>query len=193
MVTDIPVDQLKIWTDGNMEAKRYEYFFYVDDLVIDLGAYQGEFAQKIYEMYGIRVLAVEPTTEILRLNGHSHITVIPKAAWIEAGTREFGGNAYWTSSTLEPTQKYSCFDILDILASPVALLKINIEGDEYEVLNRILQSGVQNHITNFQIQFHQVTGYNILYHHLAEELSKTHEKTWGVDWVWENWKLKSND
>ena len=142
-------------------------------------------------MYGVRVLAVEPTTEILRLNGHSHITVIPKAAWIEAGTREFGGNAYWTSSTLEPTQKYSCFDILDILQNPVALLKINIEGDEYEVLIGYFSPDYKKQITNFQIQFHQVTGYNILYHHLAEELSKTHEKTWGVDWVWENWKLKS--
>lgn len=188
---DIPADQLKIWTEGNWEERRYGYKLYHDDLLIDLGAYSGEWAAKMYNKFDTRVIAVEPTSAITHLHRHPGITVINKAAWTHAGVRSFGGNAYWTSANEGIQDKtYECFNVMEILDQSVAILKINIEGDEYPILWNILFHGKQLNIDNFQIQFHQVGNYQEEYDGIVKILSQTHEKTWGIDWVWENWKRK---
>jgi hypothetical protein len=72
------------------------------------------------------------------------------------------------------------------------LLKINIEGGEYEVLPRLISTGVIKGVDNLQLQFHklgpesesQMTAIQL-------QLSMTHELTWRYRWVWENWKRKS--
>ncbi len=188
MVTDLPIEQLKIWQEGNWEAKRYEYDLKPTDTVIDLGAYQGEFALKIHEKYGCEVIAVEPTSAIMPIAHKPWLTVINAAAWIEDGTRQFGGRAYWTTSQIEGTQVYPCFDVNKILNREIALLKINIEGDEMELLPHIFQRGLQKNIRNFQIQFHQIHGYLEDFLAITEILSITHHRTWNVDWIWCNWQ-----
>ncbi len=187
MVTDLPIEQLKIWQQGNWEAKRYEYDLKPTDTVIDLGAYQGEFALKIHEKYGCEVIAVEPTSAIMPIAHKPWLTVINAAAWIEDGTRQFGGRAYWTTSQIEGTQVYPCFDVNKILNREIALLKINVEGDEYSLLWRMIQTGKIENIKNIQIQFHQIDNYENEYEQII--LKETHHKTWGVDWIWENWEI----
>lgn len=39
-------EQLAIWQEQNLEYKRYEYDIKTGEVVIDLGAYQGEWSQK---------------------------------------------------------------------------------------------------------------------------------------------------
>ena len=104
MITDIDPILNKKWQDENWEPKRYQYNVRPGDTLMDLGAYQGEWAKKMYDTYDCKVIAVDPTPAILHFNGHSHITVINKAAWVENGKREFGGNAYYTSAHVEGKQ-----------------------------------------------------------------------------------------
>lgn len=52
------------WQVQNLEHLRYEYDLKPDDVVIDLGAYRGEWANEIRARYGCQVLAVEPTDAI---------------------------------------------------------------------------------------------------------------------------------
>jgi hypothetical protein len=191
MVTDLPTDQLKIWQEGNWEAKRYEYDLKHTDTVIDLGAYQGEFAQKIHDMYGCEVIAVEPTYAILGMGSKPWLTVINKAAWICEGSRIFYGNAYWTSTNIEHDgnpQLYECFDVNTILNREIALLKMNVEGDEYFILKHIFESGLYKNVRNFQIQFHQVKNYIPDFIGINNYLSKSYHRTWNVDWIWCNWQ-----
>ncbi len=188
MVTDLPIEQLKIWQTGNWEAKRYEYDLKPSDTVIDLGAYQGEFALKIHEKYGCEVIAVEPTSAITTLYGRPWLTIINEAAWIEDGQRQFGGSAYWTTSQIEGTQVYPCFDVNKILNREIALLKINIEGDEYELIDHIY--GKLKNINNIQVQFHQIPDYKHKYLEIFDFLSHTHKQDWSVPFIWESWSKR---
>ena len=71
------------------------------------------------------------------------------------------------------------------------MLKINIEGGEYDLLESILESNIQNKIINFQIQFHDfVPNSEIRMKKIQDKLSQTHQITFNYPFVWENWKLK---
>lgn len=186
---------LQYWQDHAMEYMRYKYKLLPHDIVIDLGAYAGDFAEKIHEDNGCDVVCVEPTDSIQRLQGKSWARIIQKAAGTKEGTERFGGQFYYTS-LFETDPKFGfkdfpTFDVNTLLTQPVALLKINIEGAEYVLLNHILDAGLQSNVENFQIQFH------LLDHNsekdwkaIAKRLHETHEIEWRVNFVWESWKKR---
>jgi hypothetical protein len=72
----------------------------------------------------------------------------------------------------------------------VDLMKINIEGGEYELLPRLIDAGLIKQIKNLQIQFHRI-GKNsekdmVL---IQAELSKTHTCVYRYKFLWESWKI----
>jgi FkbM family methyltransferase len=184
-------NSLKEWNRRGFEYKRYDYDLRIGDTVIDLGAYQGEWAEKMYEKFGCKMIVVEPTDYI---RGFQHGTIINKAAGTHAGKLSFGGRAYYTSVMEPGDHEYECIDINPIIgaAAPVALLKVNIEGAEYDVLNHIIGAGLHKQIKNIQVQFHEIAGlpYEIWYEEIAKKLSKTHSLTWRYKYCWENWQRK---
>lgn len=182
---------LKTWQDNNLEHIRYEYDLKPDDAVIDLGAYKGEWANEIHARYGCHVIAVEPTEYI---NDYKHGPIVNKAAGTHNGKMSFGGRAYY-SSVFEPgDHEYECFDISVLLEqyAVIDLLKINIEGAEYDLLQHIIGAGLHARVKNIQVQFHQIEGvpYGLWYKEIADKLSKTHSLTWHYPFCWENWTLK---
>lgn len=182
---------LKTWQDNNLEHIRYEYDLKAEDVVIDLGAYTGEWATEMYNRHMCCPIVVEPTEYI---NDYTHGPIINKAAGTHNGKMSFGGRAYY-SSVFEPgDHEYECFDVNNMLIDyPVIdLLKVNIEGAEYDLLQHIIGAGLHARIKNIQIQFHQIEGvpYELWYKEIADKLSKTHSLTWQYPYCWENWKLK---
>jgi FkbM family methyltransferase len=178
---------LKQWQDGNKEHLRYYYPAPVK-LVVDIGAFKGEWSLKMKEIYGCRCVCVEPTEYI---NGVQGVEIINKAASTRKGTITTGGRSYWTSVFEDGDTEYECFDVATILNQPVDVLKINIEGAEYELLNYITMTGLHKNCKNIQVQFHQIAGapYEHWYSEIIKQLSKTHRLTWKYEWVWENWAL----
>ena len=75
--------------------------------------------------------------------------------------------------------------------SRINLLKLNIEGAEYELLEKILMVGWAENITDLQVQFHNV-GPDSPHRRqaLRHRLRLTHELTYDFYFVWENWRLK---
>lgn len=72
----------------------------------------------------------------------------------------------------------------------IDLLKISIEGVEYQLLSRVLDEGLAERIGNFQIQFHSfVKNAEAMRDRIGERLGKTHTRNWCYVFVWENWKL----
>lgn len=182
---------IKTWNKQGLERLRYEYDLKPDSVVIDLGAYKGEWANEIHRKYKCSVVVVEPTEYIL---GFEHGTVINEAASTHKGTIAFGGRAYYTSSFEDQDHAYPCFDVNTLLEKheQIALLKVNIEGSEYDVMNHIIGAGYHKRIKNIQVQFHEITGvpYEIWYKEIEKKLSETHERTFYYPYCWENWKLK---
>lgn len=176
------------WQSKNLEHLRYEYDLKPDDVVIDLGAYRGEWAQEIRARYGCCVICVEPTDSI---DGWECET-IKKAAWIFDGKLRFGGAFYYTSAFEDQTHEYECFDVNSLLSrfDEIALLKMNVEGAEYDLLTYMYQGDMIRRIRDLQVQFHLVQGEDSLmrYEVISELLNETHSLTWEYPFVWENWR-----
>ena len=190
MVTDLDPVQNAYWIANNYEAKRYEYSLSPSDIVIDLGAYIGEFAMMIHLKYGCKVICVEPTSSANHLESNQWCTVINKAVSDSVGRQAFGGNSYYTSAVIKGDQYYETFDILSLfMFEDIALMKVNIEGLEYSVMKRILESGLVHKVKYFQIQFHNINEQSeYLRKCIQLELCKTHRQSWNVDFVWESWE-----
>jgi FkbM family methyltransferase len=182
---------LRQWNKYECEKLRYQYDLKPEHTVIDLGAYQGEWANEIWRKYRCKMIVVEPTEYIL---GFQHGEIINKAAATHEGVMSFGGRAYYTSIMEDCDHAYPCFDVNPLIEMnlPVALLKINIEGAEYDVLEHIIGAGLHKQVKNIQVQFHEIAGrpYEHWYKEIEKKLSLTHERTWCYPFVWENWKLK---
>jgi len=73
----------------------------------------------------------------------------------------------------------------------VHLLKMNIEGGEYELLERIIESNTVIQYDNIQIQFHNY-GESFVEERerLRGKLELTHYLTYDYKWIFENWRLK---
>jgi hypothetical protein len=176
------------WQAQNLEHLRYEYDLKPDDVVIDIGAYRGEWANEIRARYGCCVIAVEPTDSI---DGWECET-IKKAAWIEDGKLPVGGAFYYTSHYEDSTHEVECFDINTLLDrfDEIALVKINIEGAEYVLLDHIITHGYHKRIKNLQVQFHQLSPdpYAAWYSGIVGRLQLTHALTFRYSFCWENWQ-----
>jgi hypothetical protein len=87
-------------------------------------------------------------------------------------------------------KKASTF-LIDQNINRIDLMKINIEGGEYDLMDHLIESGVIKKIKNVQIQFHDfVPDAESRMRKIQNGLSKTHFTTYSYEFVWENWRLK---
>jgi hypothetical protein len=193
MICDLDPATNAFWIANNMEPKRYEYDLTPDDLVIDLGAYRGEFAEAIHAKYGCKVICVEPTDAANYLALYPWATVVNAAASVDNVPMKFGGAFYYTSLFEPGETTYPCFDVLELLIDQkIALLKMNVEGMEWSLIPRILESGLIRNIKYLQVQFHKMNDRaDLNYAYIAKDLLKTHEMMWRVPFCWESWKIKT--
>ena len=177
------------WQAENCEHLRYEYDLTPDDVVIDIGAHQGEFSQRIYDLYKCKVIAIEPTGYI---EGFKDGEVIQKAASDYDGEQSFGGLSLYTSIYEPSAHRYPCFDICSLLEkyNDIGLVKINIEGGEYRLLKHIIAKNMHKRIRNLQVQFHMVDGepWEQWYLEIADALADTHVLDWQYPFCWESWR-----
>lgn len=185
---------------------RYEYNLTPDSVVIDAGGYEGNFAKMIADKYGCKVFVFEPVSrfaEIIekKLSHYQNIDVFrfgigavtgPKKFHVQNdSTGEFAG-----STDTEIVQLFSIDEIDDALGFPlfeddVSLFKLNVEGNEFCILERALETGLVTHWRNIQVQFHPIVpDYEARYQRIREGLLKTHEFTFDEPWIWQNFELR---
>lgn len=178
-----------IWQESNSEHLRYEYDLKPEDTVIDIGAYRGEWSSQIFSLYHCKLVLVEPGPWIV---GFPIGEVINAAASTHDGKLKFGGAYYYSSSFEDGETVYNCFDVNKLLEKydEIALVKINIEGAEYDLLSHIINAGLINRIKNLQVQFHTIEDqpYKVWYEEVKNKLLQTHHPTWLYKFCWENWE-----
>lgn len=178
------------------EELRYEYPLTESSLVIDLGAYKGTFAAEISRRYNCRVRAYEPiyrfytaAKEVLR--------PYPKARLFNNGVASVGANAIFgikgdmtgSFTASDETENVSLLAIDDVLDEPCDLLKINIEGGEYDLLDYMLHVGLVMDCKNIQVQFHgNIPGCKERWQSNRDGLLKTHKLTYDFPFCWENYE-----
>jgi FkbM family methyltransferase len=182
------------------ESDRYHYpEITPQSTIVDVGAYNGVWALEMAKKYGCTVLAFEPVHKFW-LEASARCSMYPNIILAHAGlgdryrqvefgvqdnsSGEFAGSAEREIVTIHPC------DILENMPQ-FPLIKINIEGGEFALLEDILAKGRANWFRNLQIQFHTCApDWQARYHAIAAGLSKTHELTWRTPFIWENWRLR---
>ena len=183
--------------DGD-NTLRVEYPLNQDSIVIDIGAYRGDWAKKIYDRYKCVITAYEPVSENYKISYEAikgldkvclkYYGVGKKRESIEISLLADGSSLFREGERKERIELYA---VEDELQGKIDLLKINVEGGEYDILDELIRLGRMPDISNFQVQFHRfVNDYEERYNTIAAALAQTHELTYRFPFVWENWRLK---
>jgi FkbM family methyltransferase len=192
------------WDDGGDAQFRYDYPLDADSFVIDLGGYEGDWTGEIHAKYGCRIAVFEPVAHFAaaiaeRFSDSEQIEVLQfgLGAVTETQTLYLRGAGSSTVRKRAEAEEIRLVDVKqwfeDNQVSSVALMKINIEGGEYDLLDRMLETGLAASVQNFQIQFHNFTvDASRRMESIQARLSETHELSYQYRFVWENWVRKSN-
>jgi FkbM family methyltransferase len=78
--------------------------------------------------------------------------------------------------------------LLSLGVERIDVMMINIEGGEYEVLDRMHEKGLLGRVETFFVQFHEFApdAYRARRRN-RQHLSATHACTWNYTWVYERW------
>ena len=188
--------------DKGDQTIRLNYDLCEDSLVFDLGGYEGQWSRDIFCKYACTIHIFEPN-EIFAQNIQTrfdknrkvHVHAIgladsDKFAMLSASENE--------SSMFKTSDKNFRIELKDAVSfirkndiHRIDLMKVNIEGGEYELLEYLIENGIIRVIVNIQVQFHDfVSDAEARMRAIQRNLEKTHYLTYQYEFVWENWKLK---
>lgn len=195
-------DRIVPWyLDNGDKTHRLKYDLNDNSVVFDLGGYKGEWAAQILCLYGSYVYIFEPYENYFKniqnrflhnrkvkvfQFGLSNKNYIAKLFIAEDGSSTFIKSANSVNIKLIDSKEF----LIEYNISKIDLMKINIEGAEYDLFDRLISTGDINKIENIQVQFHDfVPDAKNRMESIQENLKKTHYLTYQYEFVWENWKL----
>jgi FkbM family methyltransferase len=189
-------------THNGDNTLRLDYDLNKQSVVFDLGGYHGQWSSDIYSKYLCTIFIFEPYVPYFdliktRFEKNSDINVFDFG--LASKNQEI--EIYFdqdSTSIIKKTSKGSRIKLNSFLSFVqdrnigfIDLIKINIEGAEFDLLEHICDSGFQSNIKNLQIQFHDFfPDSDSKVKLIRERLSETHKPTFIFDFVWENWELK---
>jgi len=187
------------WDDHD----RVEYPLTADSIVFDVGGYAGNWTSQIWDKYHCNIHVFEPVVEFANIikgkfSGNLKIYVHPYGlgAKNELMKMHIAGDRSSIHDYL-PGAKEGYAEILGAVPyieslgiKRIDLMKINIEGGEYDLMEHFIRQGWTKYITDIQIQFHDfVPDANTRADNIRDELKLTHHLTYNYVPYWENWRL----
>ncbi len=185
---------------GGDKKFRYSYKLSKSSIAYDMGGYEGEWAEKIYKKYGCQVEVFEPVERFVKIldakfknNPAIHVHPVGLAG---SNRTEKINLEMASSSTFKKGKKTEAIKLVKASEfipkdQKIALMKINIEGGEYDLLDNLIKTGLIKNIDNLQIQFHVfVPNARKQRQKLQAQLAKTHQLTYNYPFIWENWSRK---
>jgi FkbM family methyltransferase len=174
-----------------------------DALVVDAGFYKGDFSAKVSQKGAPKVLAFEPAPEFCD-RAAPLIASLPNVTLECAGLSDFNGTARLvydndgsstqrkqTGTSIEVALRRAS-DVVRAAGRPVDLMKLNIEGDEYPVLEDLIAEGQIGSVRHLVVQFHLIDADSRdRYDRIARNLSVTHDLVWRYPFIWERWDLRA--
>ncbi|MES2416411.1 MAG: FkbM family methyltransferase [Patescibacteria group bacterium] len=202
-IEDIQTKRIRPWIKINGDdTLRLNYpLLNPSSVVIDVGGYHGDWANNIAKKYDPIVHIYEPIKDFSQKLSERFLTN-PKIHCHPVGLSDVDAiiniNLKDDSSSLFKNEgQYESIEVVDTTKEiekqgivSIDLMKINIEGSEYELLENIIHSGYISNIKNIQVQFHDfVPNATKRMHKIWNELAKTHHLTYQYVFVWENWEI----
>lgn len=190
---------LKWFQINGDKTLRLDYDLNESSIVFDVGGYEGQWASDIAAKFNCFVWVFEPVKEFAnkitkRFQKNSKIKVLGyglagKDQEVEISLSSDSSSVYKKGDKT----KIKLFDIVEFMKNNnidhIDLLKLNIEGGEYEVLERLISSGMIGSVKNIQVQFHDfVPNAKNRMEKIQNDLGLTHKLTYQFEFVWENWE-----
>ena len=195
-------DTKQWFADKGDYTHRINYDLNQDSIVFDVGGYVGWFVEQINNKYGSKIYCYEPLKNFsdqiqTKFAANNNVFVFPLAISDENKKETLYINNDASSAFQKTGQpiEIDCITLdkamLDNNLNHIDLIKINIEGAEYALLEYMIKNDLVEKCDNLQVQFHSFIEHSELrYNYIKYELEKTHYLTYQYPYVWENWKRK---
>lgn len=182
---------------------RLDYDLNGSSVVFDVGGYEGSWSDQIYDKFKSNIFIFEPVPHFsnqikLRFADNPKVKVFTYGLSnrndqllisLEADASSF--HLISEKESVDAEVREFCLDLLSKLeVNQVDLIKINIEGGEYQLLEHMIDNGSIKFVKNLQIQFHNFVPNAIARRNsIREKLKLTHSEVWCYDFVWESWEM----
>ena len=188
--------------DGGDRELRFNYDLNSNSLVFDLGGYEGQWTSDLFSRYQCSIMVFEPVSRFVRMiqkrfRCNAKIKVYPYGLG-GSSRKEVIGICADGSSIFRSASEREEIEIVDVAEwlkaeniKHIDLMKINIEGGEYELLERLIGTRLVQIIDNIQVQFHEMGRDSAArMERIQKSLMETYQPTYQYRFVWENWKKR---
>jgi len=175
-------------------------------IVFDVGGETGIWSKQIYSKYEPYLYIFEPNPKSVTILEETFAgkkaKIFPYGLGSENVTASLSntgmGSSIYDSSTGYAASEKFAIEIRDIAQvvkelslETIDLIKINIEGGEYDLVPHMIRTGLVNKCKTIRIQFHDWIPHAFaMRKKIVNELSKTHDVEWNYPLVWESWIRK---
>lgn len=177
-------------------------------LVLDVGAHNGDWAAHMIDRYDPTIVAFELDPDTLpglveRFRHNPKVTVHDygihdRDATMELAQRGMGSTMFGEPVPSPEPARRTTARVRDVAAvldelgpKSIDLVKINIEGGEYGVLERLIETAWMSRIRCLMVQFHEwIDGAHYRRFRIRHALRRTHREAWNYDFIWEKWTLR---
>lgn len=189
--------------DGGDRTLVYDFPLSPASTVLDVGGFEGNWSAEIVARFGCRAHVFEPVrafADAIGVRFHGTPAIHVHALGLSAKTGvEIISLASDASSTFKGSEHAAEVQMVDVAEwleehgiVQIDVAKINIEGGEYDLLDRLIETGWHRKTHNILVQFHDfVPDAEARMERIRTELRKTHTATFSYRFVWECWQLKS--
>jgi len=170
--------------------------------VLELRGYQGRWTQKIKDLYNPKIFVLEPIKDFyndLKTRFSSdkikvlNVGVSTENKFVDFVIRDDATSLYIDkgNSHTERVELWSIEKLLEVTGE-IDLVQINIEGEEYHLLNYMIDNNLIFNFKKMMIEFHyeRKEGYPEKRAMIQKKLEeKGYTKLWDYEWLFEYWVL----
>lgn len=204
---NLNTEAIKRWfADNGDNTHNITYDLNENSKVMDLGGYTGVWANQIINKYNPFVYILEPIPSFFEImkekfKNNQKVNLLN----VGVSTEEKDGVIYLNSdgsSTNKPFStiadainvKFKTIDkvLEEFKINQIDLLQINIEGDEYDLLDYMIDNNLLGSFKNIQVQFHLGVENDVLRREKIRQsfIKNNFEINFDYPFVWESWRQK---
>jgi len=137
-----------------------------NSLVLDVGSYDGLFADSLSVKFGNTIIGFEPNIIsfkklIEKYKKNKRIKILKQALWSSDGFIDLIDDGISSGFFIGNKKKLFQVETIDVANfindyKSIDLIKLNVEGAEYDILERIIKINNLSKFKSLLIQFHQI-------------------------------------
>ena len=181
---------------NKVECLTTKYPLNSDSIIYDVGAYTGKWALEMNNLYNCIIHSFEPIRSNLQNNIKNNANIIGHnfALGCCNGKRKIylakdASSFFVESNSFEEVYEKDIIQVMkDLKSYNISLLKLNIEGAEFDLLEHLIRHNMINKFDHIQVQYHGVVpNFDSRRLFIQKEFLKTHKKNYDYPFIWESW------